>query len=492
MKTFLKIGCSVIAIMAVTSTPASADPISMAIASTASAVFGTAGGIGAFTFMGLSAGWTSVLASVAVRSALGFALNALTKRPKAESLNRGYNVNTLGPALAHQIVYGKTRVGGAVFYQASSNGNKYLHRCIAVAGHEIESYETIYLNDEPVTLDGSGNVTSPSKYNGYVRIKKHLGSDTQLADPDLVADVMEWTDAHRARGIAYLYVRFYNDLSVGAQSAFPNGVPVVTAVVKGKKVYDSRTTTTAWSNNPAMCLRDYLTSPYGLDESGAEIDDALVEESANVCDETTSDGDARYTCNGSFLLDAAPQDVVTAMTSAMGGTFWFLQGKWAMRAAKYVPPIFWFDEHDLRTNLRIETKHSRRDNFNVVEGVFRGPATDYQEDDYEPVTDAAFVSQDGNVSVSTQLDLLFTDTERMARRIAKIALRRNRQQKTITAGFGLRALNVKIGDTLMLSNDRAGWADKQFEVVDWRFGLTDDLDLATNMVLREIDTTVFQ
>ncbi len=39
--------------------------------------------------------------------------------------------------------------------------------------------------------------------------------------------------------------------------AFPNGVPEVTAVVKGKKVYDPRTSTTAWSDNPALFKRLY-------------------------------------------------------------------------------------------------------------------------------------------------------------------------------------------------------------------------------------------
>ena len=44
-----------------------------------------------------------------------------------------------------------------------------------------------------------------------------------------------------------------------------NGNPSVTAVVMGKKVYDTRTKTTAYSTNPAMCLRDFMLSKrYGL------------------------------------------------------------------------------------------------------------------------------------------------------------------------------------------------------------------------------------
>ena len=99
------------------------------------------------------------------RMALGLALNALTPKPKASGSNRGYQVNTGGSALDHQIIYGKMRVGGAIVYDESTGtNNKLFHRVIAVAGHEVESFDKIYLNDEVVTLDGGGNVTAPSKY----------------------------------------------------------------------------------------------------------------------------------------------------------------------------------------------------------------------------------------------------------------------------------------------------------------------------------------
>ena len=75
---------------------------------------------------------------------------------------------------------------------------------------------------------------------------------------------------------------------------FPNGFPEITAIIKGKKVYDPRTSTTAWSDNPALCLRDYLTSGkegtnttiynYGISEDIESVDDDLVIIAANVCD----------------------------------------------------------------------------------------------------------------------------------------------------------------------------------------------------------------
>ena len=171
------------------------------------------------------------------------ALKALTPKPKLSGANRGYQVNARGSALDHQIIYGKMRVGGViVFDEATGENNKFLHRVIAYAGHEIEEFNEIYINDELVTLDGSGNVTSPSRYNGFIRINKHLGTASQSADSDLVAETTNWTLEHKLSGLAYLYIRLKFDADI-----FPNGVPNITTTIKGKKVYDPRNSSTAWS-----------------------------------------------------------------------------------------------------------------------------------------------------------------------------------------------------------------------------------------------------
>lgn len=76
-----------------------------------------------------------------------------------------------------------------------------------------------------------------------------------------------------------------------------NGNPSVDCVVKGRKVYDPRTGVTAYSTNPALCLRDFLlSSRYGLGKwfKEADLDEDSWKESADYCDEsvtfTNSDG----------------------------------------------------------------------------------------------------------------------------------------------------------------------------------------------------------
>ena len=440
--------------------------------------------------VGLSTASLAVLAAVGfgTQMLLGAALSALTPKPKINGAQRGYQVNTRGSALSHQIIYGEVRVGGVVVYdEATGTDNKYLHRIIAVSGHEINSFEDIYINDEIATIDGNGNVTSPSQYSGKIRINTHLGASDQVADADLVAESAKWTSAHRLRGIAYMYVRMEFDAD-----AFPNGVPTFTAKVKGKKVYNPATDTTAWSDNPALCLRDYLISNYGLAEEVGNIDDDLVNTAVSVCNETsTQEGTTRYTCNGAFTTDLTPYDVINNLLTSMGGSLWYAQGKWRMKPAYWTAPVLDLNEDDLRSSIGVATRHSRRDNFNVVKGTFRGEESNWQTTDYPQVDSAAFLAADNGQESVADVDLPFTDNSIEARRIARIALERNRQQLTVTAAFGLKTMQVQVGDNIRLTNSRFGWTNKEFEVLSWNFGLTDGLDLQVNMTLRETAESVF-
>ena len=68
---------------------------------------------------------------------------------------------------------------------------------------------------------------------------------------------------------AYLFVEMVFD-----SEAFGGGIPPFSFKVKGKKVFDPRDSATAFSSNPALCIRDFLTdTTYGLSASTSEIDD---------------------------------------------------------------------------------------------------------------------------------------------------------------------------------------------------------------------------
>jgi hypothetical protein len=454
---------------------------------------------------------------------MGAALNALTPKPSipnvstgSNAANRGYQISSRGSAQNHQIIYGQTKVGGAIVFDAVSGvNNKILHRVIAFAGHEIEEFSTFYFNDEALTLttdtDGNGDTyykptvattktgATSTRYNDYVRIyQRKGGTENNTAITALISGGVAWTQDHKLQGVAYAYFRMEFDAD-----AFPNGVPEMTCIIKGKKVYDPRSDSIAWSDNPALCLRDYITSAsYGLGEGYASIDDDAVTVAADVCQyknydvnnadpASTKTGGLRFTMDGSFTTAVTPHDHMMDMLTAMAGLIWYGQGKWRMKAGHYVAPTITFTEDDLRSNVQVSTRHSRRDNFNTVKGVFRGPATDYQPTDYAEVTNTAFRTADNNQISTYDLDLPFTDSFDIARRLALITLERNRQQLTVQVSLGMRAFQVQVGDIVKMTIARFGWTNKEYEVVQWTFGLQEDNDLRCDLVLREISASVF-
>jgi len=458
-----------------------------------------------FSTAGVSAGVAFVaqgIASFVIRTVVtSIVLGALSPKPKfgnaaasgsassGEASNRGYNVTASGSALDHQIIYGKMRVGGARIFDGTTGGdNKFLHRVLGFAGHEIEAFDTIYINDEAATIDGSGNVTTPSRYSGHINIYTHLGAADQQADSNLVNAVSGWTAEHRLRGIAYLYCKFNFDADV-----FPNGLPEITAVIKGKKVYDPRSSATAWSDNPALCVRDYiLSSGYGLGEAAANIDDTSVTAAANICDQTnTTASTTRYTTNGAFTTAIQPGEFLTNILTSMSGTLWYAQGKWRMTAGAFTASALSLDENDLRSGITVSTRHSRRDNFNEIKGTFKGDESNYQVTDFPPVTNSAFVTADNGQVTVADVELPFTDNSIEARRIARIMLESNRQQLTIRASFGMRALALQVGDTVAISNTRFGWSSKLFQIAEWKFGLGDELGFGVEMTLKETAASIY-
>jgi hypothetical protein len=473
-------------------TPVQADPVSIAVATAASV--GTAAAVaGTVSIITTSL----VLTHLAINVAMAFVQKSLQPSvPNVGGLGNmsgqaGYAVSGVSPVADHAIIYGQTRVGGVIVFKEVTDNNKFLHSVIALAGHECQSVDTIFFNDEALTLDGNGNVTAPTKYVSKARVEIALGTDTQSANANLITESNgKWTSDHRLQGICYIYVRLEFDAD-----AYPNGEPQITALVSGKKVFNPNTNSTAFSSNSALCLRDYLTSSYGLGAESSEIDDTKFIAAANVCDENVSlsagGTQKRYTTNGTFTTSSKPKDGIDQLLRCMGGTLWYAQGKWRVKAAAYVTAALSFSESDLLAGLNIVTRHSRRDNYNVVKGTFKGSETNHQPSDFPQIKSQTFIDADGGIESAIDLDLGMTDTSTMAQRIAKIALFRNREQIVVEGAFSIKAMQAQIGDIIQLTNSRLGFTNKQFEVQNWQFNLDQTNGFVVNMTLQEISSSVY-
>lgn len=432
---------------------------------------------------------------LAITAVTSWALRALSPKPTfGSAADRGLLTNTRNATAPQEIIYGEIRKGGTVsFLESTGETNQYLHQVIVLAGHEVNSIGNIYINDEVVTLDADGFVTDEKwvdeEDNPKIRIKKHTGSDSQAADSDLVSETSVTSD-FKGQGIAYIYVRMEFDPSV-----FAEGIPLFTAKIQGKKVYDPRSGSTAYSANAALCIRDYLVSAYGLANAG-DTNDTSFQAAANTSDESVtmagSGTQSRYEINGVITLDQSPSDILADMMTACAGTLFWGQGEWHLKVGEYTSPVKTFTLDDLRGPINLDTKHSRRDNFNIVRGTFVDANQKFIRADYPEIRASTFITNDNGVESALDLALPLTTSAAMAQRLAKMTLFRAREQMTFTADFGLEAFEVECGDIVALTIDRYGWTAKEFEVVGWKFKNDGDAgDLRVALTLRETSAAAF-
>jgi hypothetical protein len=229
----------------------------------------------------------SVLAFAGSLVMSGLSMLLAPKAPKnrggARDVQSGITQSVRQAIINRKPLYGEMRVGGSVLYIGMTNTNKYLHMVLAVAPHEVAEISEVWLNDisiAPDALDSEGVVLT-GRYANKVRIRKHLGEAAQAADTYLISASPDWTSNHKLSGIAYIYIRLEWDADI-----FPTGIPNISAWVRGKKIYDPRTTLTAYSDNVGLILNDYLEwEEYGLGADTSEIDQTYLTAAINTCDE---------------------------------------------------------------------------------------------------------------------------------------------------------------------------------------------------------------
>ena len=378
-----------------------------------------------------------------------------------------------------------------------STKNQFLHMIVLVASHEINSFQEYYINGNsilPNQLDASGNVNDASTpyFDGttsLLRIQTATGTATQGANSDLISESNGlWTSNHKLSGIAYVYLRFRFNRDVY------QGIPQFACVIEGKKVYDTRNSSNAYSQNPALILRDYMTTSLGMNMSSTKIDDAKITTAANVCDETQSLSDGgtekRYTADGMIDTGINPRQNINDILSSMGGVLTYANGKFQLFPATTASATISLNEDDVIGDLQTQARLPRKDNFNSIKGKFLSETTDWEQTDYPALSPSSFVSEDNGEIIFRDLDLAFTTSQSTAQRLAKIQLYQARQPLTVSGTFKCSAFALDTNDLIKLSNTRYGWSNKIFRVSSWNF-TSNSSGLTISMILTEYADSIY-
>lgn len=353
--------------------------------------------------------------------------------------------------------YGANKLGGLLWFFESTEGALYSGTTLNEG--QISAIQEVWLNDQQVTLDGSGYVIeAPYARPGdtaSARLLFKYGLPSQSAHAELVSAFPGVvTSDHRLRGVANVLTRFDEVVAEKIPEVYPQGNPSVRIVANCSLVKSVRTGTTVYSNNPADVIYDYLTAvdgagfAYGAGKLESQIDLASFQAFADLCDELVplkAGGAAkRYTINGGYALNEEMRAVLTRMCAACDGDLYINgAGKMAIRGGRWVEPTLTLDSalgHIMTGEFR--QGQSALAAFNELNFTYVEPTQDYMDTEGDRWLDTDNIALRGKV-LSSHLDLVMVQSHAQARRLAKIHTAKNNPEwvgTIVTNFYGFNAL----------------------------------------------------
>lgn len=469
--------------------------------------------------------------------------NAMQQRAKRKARDK-YNASQVdrlqsvsATASPRELVLGRVRKSGTVVFRDSCGAHqeKFV-MVIALANHKISGVEKYYLNEKEVTLSASGYVqeepyTQTTKSyvvdstselvpgSCYVYVSDESGVSTEIcqytnskysarirvidgSQTTADASLMElfpnvWTATHKLLGVAYAIIEF--DYS---ESAFPSGIPSFTALIRGAEVYDPRTGTTVFSENPALHARHVITHPrFGKRTSLTTREEARIIAAANACDTsyTPSGGAATQLYKSGVVLPFGGQaaDALDDLCQGMCGMWAYAGGEFFIKAGVYTAPVKTLQAADLMTTQRdsqggstskaitINTHKARADKLNSVTAKIYDSGADYKETTLTPVKNAAAIAKDG-MELPLELSLPAVSTASQAQVVCNYMLKDTFDPLALTANFKLSAYELELFDNVSLNLPRYGWSNKVFTILGRNFSPTGSVELTLKETSAEL------
>ena len=429
----------------------------MAIFAAITAFFTYVGNAAVTYFAGLS------IQSIVTNLIISWAMNELLGE-EFEDTHKGTLLNKSANNAPIPVIYGVRKVGGVrSFVGTSGSDNTYLWVVLTISEGEIEAIDDIYIDD--VLLNSS------SKHWSNTVVTKYTGTDAQTAHSDLVAANIGWTTNHRLRGLAYVVCRFTWDRDIFSS------IPTIHAQVRGKKVLDPRDSSTSYSSNPALCLRDYLTNArYGKGLPASSIDDTLFGAAATKCETqvTPYSGASQqnlFDCSMVLNTDKTLIDNTKELMSGCRGLMPYQGGKFGLiiEDQKTGNAVFNFTTDHIIGGITIESE-KKSTKYNRAIMTFANPDKNWQTDtiDWPAIGSSAhntYLAEDSNVDLVGRLSLPTITNVYTAIDIAELVVKRSRAGLKVSMQCTSEALKCQVGDIVTITHPTPGWSAKEFRVM---------------------------
>ena len=405
------------------------------------------------------------------------------------------------------VIYGERRVAGArVFIEASGTDgdtkNAYFHMVETIAEGPIEGLQEIYFNDELVATSSDNGATidysaGSTDFSAHAATKFFDGSQSARVSGTLLGQSISsnWPSGAVGNKLAYVYtVLKWN------QDRFGSGVPTITYKVKGKKVPalgSNQSSTLTYSDNPALCIHDYLTSTlYGkaIDHTLLDADpsSSSFKTVKDYCDQTVaktaSDSTAvtRYTVNEVVDTDTRMLDNIEDLLSTCRGGL-ITNEKYKLIVDKPETPLTTIINDDHIIGNITFTQASKKTLTNRLRCTYPNEAGDINfQDDIVVLESTGLQSSDGLVLNNDMVLSGVTNKERVLR-ILNEELNQSRQSGQLSVQVDPSLIDIGVYDVVKFTNTTFGQTNKLYRVM--QTVLNPDNTITLNM--REYDANVY-
>lgn len=452
-----------------------------------------------FTKVGMFFGGGALLGAAILLGTIALATKALKRRQQQRRQGgiSGTLLTKEGSSIAIPVVYGKRRIAGHRSHIASDgDNNANLHLVETLCEGPIEHLEKIYFNDELVATSNvssgsnANNFTLESEYSGKLEIYFYDGSQTTEAG-QTIPGFNDSDNTKVGNNIAYVYLKLIWD-----EDVYGAGVPVITYLLKGKKVPaigSAPTSTLTYSDNPARCIYDMLTNTlYGKSIPYTLLDTTTFNNAKNYCDETVdktaSDSTqvTRYKCNAVIDTDQSVlNNLEDLLTSCRAGLITGDKYKLLVDEPVTASGVSIDDDNIVGPINYLQA--NKKTLLNTLRISFPDEATAFNYQENITVVDSATLITNDGLTLKRDLELPATTDKAMVERIATEEINQSRQSGVIEVEVDASMIDLAVGDVVSFTNSTLGQTNKLYRILQTI--VKPDHKIALNM--REYDTNVY-
>ena len=450
---------------------------------------------------GIGAGTTAVVGALAITAGvvgMSKLMEMSLPRPDSNYARQKTVRTTTAPV---KRVYGESLISGPVaFMGVSGTGNQDLWHVIALTGDKSESITDIYLDNVIIpnadinsgnalggAVNGTTTIFKPIDSNTLVTVYKYLGGQTAASNP-VDSEFFKWTSDHKGQGLTYIATKFsFPDNEKIAEIWNKYNPQDIKALVKGMAVYDPRkdstsdeydsslgvstqrladSTTWQWSDNPALCLANYiLDDDFGMGVSSSLIDWSAVHVAADYADALVSipgsQTQKRFTCNGVLYGTDSHSQNINKILSSMNGSLVYSSGKYVMQAGQYIAPESdaILTDDDLTGPINITVANTRDSRFNTIKGTHFNPLDLHKKVAFPEVQLTDIATRDAGEVLYKEVELPMTNDVYMCQRLTYQMINRSNDQMLIEFPCNLKALRYTVGDRVKITLDKFAGSD---------------------------------